>query len=96
MAESDFEVGRILDALKHSGQLDNTLVIYLMGDNGASAEGTLHGTTSKVSGQYPPESMEFLTSMIDQLGSDRTGAGWQYASRNASMRREKFARSSTT
>jgi arylsulfatase A-like enzyme len=83
VAQSDFETGRILDALQESGQLDNTLVIYLMGDNGASAEGTLQGTTNEVSGQYAPESMEFLLSMMDQLGSDRTynhyPVGWAHA-----------------
>src|SRR5262249_42522621 len=47
VAQSDHEVGRILDSLQESGQLDNTLVIYLMGDNGASAEGTMQGTTSE-------------------------------------------------
>src|SRR5262249_24784566 len=46
VAHSDSEIGRILDALQESGQLDNTLVIYLEGDNGASAEGTMHGTTN--------------------------------------------------
>ncbi len=83
VAESDFEVGRIFDALEASDQLDNTLVIYLMGDNGASAEGTLQGTTNEVSGQYAPESIEFLSSMMDQLGSDRTynhyPVGWAHA-----------------
>jgi arylsulfatase A-like enzyme len=83
VAQSDFETGRILDALQESGQLDNTLVIYLMGDNGASAEGTLQGTTNEVSGQYAPESIEFLLSMMDQLGSERTynhyPVGWAHA-----------------
>ena len=37
VAESDYEIGRIIDALRESEQLDNTLVIYLEGDNGASA-----------------------------------------------------------
>jgi arylsulfatase A-like enzyme len=83
VAQSDFEVGRILDSIQDSGQLDNTLVIYLMGDNGASAEGTLQGTTNEVSGQYAAESIEFLLSMMDQLGSDRTynhyPVGWAHA-----------------
>jgi arylsulfatase A-like enzyme len=83
VAQSDYEVGRVLDALQESGQLDNTLVLYLMGDNGASAEGTLQGTTNEVSGQYAPESMEFLLSMMDQLGSDQTynhyPVGWAHA-----------------
>jgi arylsulfatase len=82
VAQSDHEVGRILDSLQESGQLDNTLVIYLMGDNGASAEGTMHGTTSEVSAQFAPESIEFLVSMMDQLGSDKTynhyPVGWAH------------------
>jgi arylsulfatase A-like enzyme len=45
-------LGRILDALDESGQLDNTLVIYIEGDNGASGEGTLQGITNEV-GQLP-------------------------------------------
>jgi arylsulfatase A-like enzyme len=72
VAQSDYEIGRIIDALEQSGQLDNTLVIYLEGDNGASAEGTMQGTTNEVSAQYAPESLEFLVSMMDELGSDRT------------------------
>jgi arylsulfatase A-like enzyme len=83
VAQSDYEVGRVLDALEQSGQLDNTLVIYLEGDNGASAEGTMQGTTSEVSAQFAPESLEFLVSMIDELGSDRTynhyPIGWAHA-----------------
>ena len=83
VAESDYEIGRIIDALKESGQLDNTLVIYLEGDNGASAEGTMQGTTNEVSAQFAPESLEFLVSMMDQLGGDRTynhyPIGWAHA-----------------
>ena len=83
VAQSDYEIGRILDALQESGQLDNTLVIYLEGDNGASAEGTMQGTTNEISAQFAPESLEFLVSMMDQLGSDRTynhyPIGWAHA-----------------
>ena len=82
-AQCDHEIGRILDALQESGQLDNTLVIYLEGDNGASAEGTMQGTTNEVSAQFAPESIEFLVSMMDELGSDRTynhyPIGWAHA-----------------
>jgi arylsulfatase A-like enzyme len=82
-AQSDYEIGRVIDALEEAGQLDNTLVIYLEGDNGASAEGTMQGTTNEVSAQFAPESLEFLVSMMDQLGSDRTynhyPIGWAHA-----------------
>jgi arylsulfatase len=83
VAQSDHEVGRILDSLQESGQLDNTLVVYLMGDNGASAEGTMQGTTSEVSTAFAPESIEYLVSMIDELGGDKTynhyPIGWAHA-----------------
>ena len=83
VAQCDHEIGRLFDALQQSGQLDNTLVIYLEGDNGASAEGTMQGTTSEVSAQFAPESLEFLVSMIDELGSDKTynhyPIGWAHA-----------------
>jgi arylsulfatase len=48
MAYTDFEVGRLLDSLRASGELDNTLVMYVVGDNGASAEGGLEGTFSEL------------------------------------------------
>jgi arylsulfatase A-like enzyme len=83
VTQSDYEVGRVLDALEQSGQLDNTLVIYLMGDNGASAEGTMQGTTNEVTGQFAPESLEYLVSMIDELGGEKTynhyPIGWAHA-----------------
>ena len=83
VAQSDHEIGRILDSLEESGQLDNTLVIYIEGDNGASAEGTLQGTTNELGGNLEPESLEFKLSMIDELGSDRTynhyPVGWAHA-----------------
>jgi arylsulfatase A-like enzyme len=82
-AQSDYEIGRVIDALQESGQLDNTLVIYIEGDNGASAEGTMQGTTNEISAQFAPESIEFLVSMIDELGGDRTynhyPIGWAHA-----------------
>jgi arylsulfatase A-like enzyme len=82
-AQSDFEIGRLIDALQQSGQLENTLVIYIEGDNGASAEGTMQGTTNEVSAQFAPESIEFLVSMMDELGSDKTynhyPIGWAHA-----------------
>jgi arylsulfatase A-like enzyme len=39
LEDTDFEVGRLVDALAEMGELDNTLVIYIIGDNGSSAEG---------------------------------------------------------
>jgi arylsulfatase A-like enzyme len=83
VAQSDYETGRILDNLQESGQLDNTIVIYIEGDNGASAEGTLQGLTNELGGNLEPESLAFKLAMIDQLGGDRTynhyPVGWAHA-----------------
>ena len=83
VAQGDHEIGRVLDSLEQSGQLDNTLVIYIEGDNGASGEGTLQGTTNELGGNPEPESLAFKLSMMDQLGSDRTynhyPVGWAHA-----------------
>ena len=48
LAHADHQMGRILDAIEELGQLDNTLVIYIQGDNGASAEGGLQGLLNEM------------------------------------------------
>jgi arylsulfatase len=70
LAFTDHNIGRVIDALEESGQLDNTLIIYIMGDNGPSAEGSLQGTTNEVgtAANGVVEDMAFLVSMIDKLG----------------------------
>ena len=64
LSYADFQIGRLLEAVEQSGQLDNTLVIFIMGDNGASAEGTLQGTTNEVgeAANGVEESLPFLLS----------------------------------
>jgi arylsulfatase len=85
LSYADNQIGRLLDAVEQSGQLDNTLVIFLMGDNGASAEGTLQGTTNEVgtAGNGVQESLPYLLSMIDELGGPKTynhyPVGWAHA-----------------
>jgi arylsulfatase len=85
LSHSDAQIGRVLDAIDKIGQTDNTLVIYIMGDNGASAEGGLHGTTNEVgtAGNGVPESIPYLLSMLDQLGGPTTynhyPVGWAHA-----------------
>jgi arylsulfatase len=82
---ADHQIGRVLDAVRESGQLDNTLVIYIMGDNGASAEGTLQGTTNEVgeAANGVTETIPYLLSMLDQLGGPTTynhyPVGWAHA-----------------
>jgi len=48
LAETDYEVGRVIQAFKTTGRYNNTLIIWIHGDNGASAEGSLYGTPSEV------------------------------------------------
>jgi arylsulfatase A-like enzyme len=82
LSHADNEIGRLVDAVRDSGQIDKTLIIYEMGDNGASAEGTLQGTTNEVAtaANGVKEDLPFLLSMIDQLGGPTTCAiykdGW--------------------
>jgi arylsulfatase len=85
LSYADNQIGRLVDAVEESGQLDNTLVIFIMGDNGASAEGSLQGTTNEVAtaGNGVKEELPFLLSMIDQLGGPLTynhyPVGWAHA-----------------
>jgi arylsulfatase A-like enzyme len=85
LSYADNQIGRVVDAVRDEGQLDNTLVIFLMGDNGASAEGSLQGTTNEVAtaGNGVQEDLPFLLSMMDQLGGPMTynhyPVGWAHA-----------------
>ena len=45
VAYTDHEIGRVIQAVEDLGKLDNTLIIYISGDNGTSAEGSTIGTT---------------------------------------------------
>ncbi len=80
LSYADYNIGRIIDAIEESGELDNTIIIYIMGDNGASAEGTSTGTTNEVAtatGQAT-EDMDFLMSQYDLIGSMKTYNHYSY------------------
>jgi arylsulfatase len=85
LAHCDHQIGRVIDAVAETGELDNTLIIYIMGDNGASAEGTLQGTTNEVAtaANGETEDLPYLLSMIDKLGGPETynhyPVGWCHA-----------------
>jgi len=74
VAYTDHEIGRVLQAVEDLGRLDNTLIIYINGDNGTSAEGTLIGTPNEVAMfngvEVPVETQ--LKHFYDLWGSDRT------------------------
>ena len=83
---ADHHVGRLLDALKGYQILDDTLVYYIFGDNGASAEGTLNGTFNEMinfNGGAALETPEFLMARLDKLGGPESynhyAVGWAHA-----------------
>jgi arylsulfatase A-like enzyme len=83
---ADHHVGRLLDNLEKLNLLDDTLVYYIIGDNGASAEGTLNGTFNEMinfNGASAIETPEFLNARIDKLGGPESynhyAVGWAHA-----------------
>ena len=83
-AYTDHEIGRVIQAVEDLGQLDNTLIIYISGDNGASAEGMLNGTPNEFTtfnGVEVPVKDQFL--WYPFWGSERTyphfAAPWAWA-----------------
>lgn len=81
---ADSEIGRVIQAIDDLGQLDNTLVFYIVGDNGASAEGTMNGLFNEMTYfNGVPESVAEILKHIDDLGSPKSyghyAAGWAVA-----------------
>ncbi len=69
MAHTDHQIGRVIDSLEKSGELDNTLIFYIVGDNGASAEGGLEGTFNEVASLVGVQlGLDSLLSRIDEIG----------------------------
>ncbi|MFW3113399.1 arylsulfatase AtsD [Mycobacterium haemophilum DSM 44634] len=86
LEQTDHEVGRVVDAIEELDVLDNTMIIYIIGDNGASAEGTPVGCFNEMTtlnGLGGIESAEFLRSKIDAFGTPRAynhyAVGWAHA-----------------
>jgi arylsulfatase len=84
LAYADHEIGRVVQAVEDLGELDNTLIIYIGGDNGASAEGMVNGTPNEFTtfnGVLVPVKDQFL--WYPFWGSERTfphfAAGWAWA-----------------
>ena len=84
LAYADNEIGRIIQAVDDLGELDNTLIIYIGGDNGASAEGMINGTPNEFTtfnGVSVPVKDQYLWHPF--WGSERTfphfAAGWAWA-----------------
>jgi len=81
---ADTEIGRLIHAIEATGQLDNTLIFYIVGDNGASAEGGMAGLFNEMSyfnGVH--ETVQDILKHYDELGGPSTyphyAAGWAVA-----------------
>ena len=84
-AYTDYEIGRVIQEVQDEGKLDNTIVIYICGDNGTSPEGTLDGTYNTLTAYngilHLPEALQLLH--YEDWGSDKTyphmAVGWTWA-----------------
>ena len=81
---TDHEIGRIVDAIKDAGQLDNTLILFVYGDNGTSAEGGRNGMFSEMTYfNGVQEKVEDMIKVMDKWGGPETyphmAAGWAVA-----------------
>jgi arylsulfatase A-like enzyme len=84
-AYTDYEIGRVIQEVRDQGKIDNTLVLYLVGDNGTSPEGTLSGAYNQLTAYNgilkAPEALQLLH--YDEWGTDKTyphmSVGWAWA-----------------
>ena len=85
VAYTDHEIGRVIQAVEDLGKLDNTLVIYIEGDNGTSAEGSFEGSPNEVAlfNSANPNVKQQLERYYDVWGTDKTyghmSIGWSWA-----------------
>ena len=86
LEHTDHHVGRLVHALEDLGMLGDTLIYYIIGDNGASAEGTIHGTFNEgmtLNGEGDLETIDFLRARIAEFGSPKSynhyAVGWAHA-----------------
>jgi arylsulfatase len=86
LEHTDYHIGRLVDALDDLGVLEDTLVYYIIGDNGASAEGTVQGSFNEMmllNGASALETTEFMASKIDLFGTpdayNHYAVGWAHA-----------------
>jgi arylsulfatase A-like enzyme len=86
MEHTDHHVGRLINALKEMEVLDDTVVYLIIGDNGASAEGTLQGAFNEMAnfnGMADIETPEFMMSKLDEFGGEGSyghyAVGWSWA-----------------
>ena len=83
-AHTDNEIGRLVSAIEDLGELNNTLIFYVVGDNGASAEGQMNGMYNEMTYfNGVPETVQDMLKHYDEWGSESTyphyAAGWAVA-----------------
>ena len=84
-AYTDYEIGRVIQEVQDEGKLDNTLIIYISGDNGTSAEGTLEGTYNQMTAYNGILTLPLAAQMLHYTdwGSDKTyphmSVAWSWA-----------------
>jgi arylsulfatase A-like enzyme len=86
LEHTDHHVGRVVDAIEELGALEDTLVLYVIGDNGASAEGTLQGSFNEMlymNGAAHLETADSMAARIDEFGTPEAynhfAVGWAHA-----------------
>jgi arylsulfatase A-like enzyme len=86
LEHTDHHLGRLVDALADLDILDDTLIFYIIGDNGASAEGTMNGTFNEMinfNGAAALETPEFMLAHLDDFGApdsyNHYSVGWAHA-----------------
>jgi arylsulfatase A-like enzyme len=86
LEHTDHHVGRVIDAIEEIGALDDTIIYYIIGDNGASAEGTVNGAFNEMAnfnGMAALETPQFMVSKMDEFGSpsayNHYAVGWAWA-----------------
>lgn len=81
---TDHEIGRMVDFLERSGELDNTIIIFIAGDNGSSSEGGAYGTANETAAlNSSPGTVDQMLALYDEWGGPNTfphfAMGWAWA-----------------
>ena len=86
LEHTDHCIGQVVEAIEQLGELDNTLIYLITGDNGASGEGTLNGTWNEaltMTGMVDVETPQFLRERLDTFGTPESypqySLGWAHA-----------------